>query len=212
MDVVFIPGAMRSGAQLAHWRTLLAGHQVSFAGFPASSVSASVDVLAGRIPKDALVVGESVGGLLALGLAGHGFRAIAVDPPLTMAKQWTASYALRTAASAGRVSKAFIAEVFGLMPNGSVEERVYYPLLYKLAGPVDIVTGDVPLWPCTGMPGRQCMIDGADRYVLKSYPLVRLREISGPHALLDESREACRDIILEVAHTLQDVLERQRAG
>lgn len=212
MDVVFIPGAMRSGAHLAHWRTLLAGHQVGFAGFPAASVSACVDVLAGRIPRDALVVGESVGGLVALGLAGRGFRAIAFDPPLTTAKQWTASYALRTAASAGRVSEAFLAEVFGLMPNGAVEERIYYPLLDKLTGPVDIVTGSVPLWPCTGIPGRQCMIDGTDRYVLKSYPLVRLHEIEGPHALLDESREACRDVILEVAHALQDVLERQRAG
>ena len=191
---VILPGAGRGPADFAAWR----GVQV-FRYPLASNLAAIVEHCARVIPADAVVVGESVGGLIALALAGRGFRAVAIDPPLTTQKQWAVQYAVRTQTARLLPEDPFHAHIEGLlgvMRDGSLQERVYYPLLNRITAPVDIITGDVPLWPYRGAGlNAACCIDDVDRYVLAAHPMVKLHEIDGPHALMDSRPAACRKVI-----------------
>ncbi|MDB5423052.1 MAG: hypothetical protein JWQ29_468 [Phenylobacterium sp.] len=207
--IVFLPGFGRGAAQLAAWRTLLPG-PVEVLPLPSGKVEidALADHYAATVPTDALVVGESFGGLIALALAGKGFRAVVVDPPLTTQKQWAVQYGVRTLLAASPSDHdlhALAAGLLGIMCDGKNEERIYYPLLDALTVPVDIVTGNVPLWPYRGDGlNRACCLDDVDRYIVSGHPLVTLHEIEGPHALLDASPEACLKIILGAQEHGQD--------
>lgn len=158
-----------------------------------------VEDLKSRIPADALVVGESFGGLLALGLDQP---VIAIDPPLTTAKQWSVQLNLRSLA--GRLRRpAFdelLANVFGYMPDGTVQDRIYYPLLQRKAS-THIVTGDRPLFPVGPPDPPPCLIDGVDRYMI-ARSAAKLHELSGPHNLMSHDPAGVRRIIAEVLATL----------
>jgi pimeloyl-ACP methyl ester carboxylesterase len=91
MMIVFIPGFSRTAGLLATWKTLLPDADVRFVDLPGQGKepkleTPSLEAIAERymalIPRDAVLVGESLGGLVALKMAAHGYRAIAVDPPL----------------------------------------------------------------------------------------------------------------------------------
>ena len=205
--IFLLPGLARPATVLAKWRDLLPG-RVEVLDIPGQGIEpplkvqtfeALVEHFADRLAPASLVVGESLGGLIGLGLAGRGFRAVTFDPPLTLAKQWSLHYAARTLAG-GRPPEhpiyEFIANIFGLLPDGSIEERIYYPLLDRLTAQVDVVTGDTPLWPYRGDGfGVACLIDGVDEYVLQRSPNVRFHRIAGAHALLDSNPDACVAII-----------------
>lgn len=203
-----LPGTRIGPEMLAHWPGLIPGLEVRpLPGFKGPMLArwdleAFVDHFAATLPVGALVVGESLSGLIALGLAGRGWRAVAFDPPLAMAKQWSVQRGVRRILAVEppehpihRIAPA----VFGVMADGSQEERIYYPLLERLRASVDVVTGTVPLWPYGGAPGRACCIDAADRWVLARFTLASVHTIVGPHNLLSENIEACRELILQAA-------------
>lgn len=200
--IVFLPGMARLPSDLDDWRDL--GQPMALPGqglpvLPRMDFESLLADLKSRVPADALVIGESFGGLLALGLDQP---VIAIDPPLTTAKLWSVQLNLRNIARQIR-RPAFddlLASVFGYMPDGSVEERIYYSLL-KRAAPTHIVTGDRPLFP-VGLPDPQpCLIDGVDRYMIAQSDVV-LHELPGPHGLMTHNPAEVRRIIVEVVQTL----------
>jgi pimeloyl-ACP methyl ester carboxylesterase len=208
--IVILPGFGRVADELRRWTSLLPGRVEILPLPPARGLT--VDDLAAHyaasIPAEALIVGESFGGLIALAMAGCGYRAVAVDPPLTTQKQWAVQYGVRTILArlpADHAAHDHAANVLGVMPDGTNEERVYYPLLDALKAPVDLVTGSVPLWPYRGAGlDRACCLDGVDRFILARYPMVTLREVRGSHVLLDTNPEACRAVIVAAqAETLR---------
>lgn len=207
-DVVIIPGLARVPADLSAFADL--GRIVPLPGqgapvLPEMTFADIVASLRGGIPADALVVGESLGGLLALGLPNP---VLAIDPPLTTSKQWALQIAARDMARriAKRPFDDLLAHIFGYMPDGGLQERIYYGLLERPQA-THILTGDLPLFPGHLPVPQPCMIDDVDRYMLKQAG-VPLHQISGPHALMDANPAGVRQVILEV----RDALESQGAG
>lgn len=122
-----------------------------------------------------LLIGESFGGLVALATAALGApveAVVAVDPPLSTAKQWHVGAAFRMYGAANpddRFAPAFGRALFGIGEEPHlIAERLYYPVLAAGGRPVLLVTGDVPLGqprPTTGVP---CCLDAVDEYIVAS--------------------------------------------
>jgi pimeloyl-ACP methyl ester carboxylesterase len=137
-----------------------------------------------------LILGESVGGVLALeaaiGMSGAAtLRVLCIDPPLAPARLWPVrrqlAHALRLSSSAQRRFIAELAqELFGYRvadltgeDGGSIiaqdfsHEPVYHHLLATCPAPVLILTGDEPLWPVRPTQRVPCCLDQADRYFIE---------------------------------------------
>lgn len=187
------------------------------------------ELIARHLPdRDIVVIGESVGGLVALGL-GNGRTpqvrgVIASDPPLSTGKLWPVfSNFLRP--SAGPHSdfvKAFYLNTFGYFltegGGGIARERLYYALIHAMAVRTLILTGDLPLFPVRPMPDNvPCLIDDVDRLIIRSInnPHVSLATVPGVgHLCLDPKRdearravvEFCRDRLGDAAASARDTL------
>lgn len=162
------------------------------------TIEAYRDHVAARAPANALIVGQSLGGLVAIALAADGWGAIAFDPPMTTTKLWPQQYSLRTEMARNPSNAAlrmFALEIFGLREDGGLDERVYYRHLSAARTRVDIVTGDTPLFPPYGAPGPQCVFDAVDAEIALANPLVRVHRIAGPHDLLAANPDACERLI-----------------
>jgi pimeloyl-ACP methyl ester carboxylesterase len=219
--VVFLHGALRRAELLAEWGDRLADvADVVLADLPGHGASDPIDsgdlpVLADLILRTlqealagrrVLLVGESVGGTIALAIAGKPdpgpVRAVfAADPPLTTAKQWLVhrnfrDYYARHPEHA--YAPVFGRDFLGILPEG-VEERVYSQVLGALKLPTVIAAGDVPLAPPRNMDGLSTTVwDEADSLALETtYPskaeFVRLAD-SG-HLLLVDAPDGCLAII-----------------
>jgi pimeloyl-ACP methyl ester carboxylesterase len=217
--VVFLHGAGRSSASLVPWGDLLGdvadvvlldlpGHGKSTPISP-STVSAMGDALhdalqAALPDRQLLLVGESLGGTIALAIGGqadpHWIRAVfAADPPLTTAKLWSVTNSFRRFVAGnpdhpfGRVSR----DAFGITPD-DVEELIYYPLVGALRMPALIATGDIRLLPPRQVNGVTCLFDAVDQFVVDQlYPdKARIHRIAGcGHLLLDDARAECLRLI-----------------
>ncbi len=166
--------------------------------FSPVSIEAYRDHVAARSPEGALIVGQSLGGLVAIAMAARGWGGIAFDPPMTTTKLWPQQYSLRTEMArnpANSALRGFAFEIFGLREDGGLQERIYYSHLAAVRARVDIVTGDTPLFPPYGAPGPQCVFDAVDAEVAVRNPCIRVHRISGPHDLLAASPEACARLI-----------------
>lgn len=212
MILVVLPGFASEAAQYAAAAEGLAddlrlmnlpGH----AGEPLPAtydLAALADWVAARVPRDALVVGESLGGLIALELATRGFRAVAFEPPLSTAKLWTLHDAVteRLGRNPGVSWLApYVEAVFGVSPNREIIERDRWGLLDRLPAPTDIVAGDVPLGPRRRLKDGEpipTVLDDADGARLARHPNVRFRRIAGPHGLLSQSPETSRPMLAEL--------------
>ena len=221
--VVMLHGALRSAGVLLPWVERLAedadvmlidlpGHGRSEAVFPASvQMFADAVLHAIRVNlsgRQVVVVGESLGGLVALAIAAQDdpepVRAVvACDPPMTAAKLWNVAGNFRRlmAAQPDNVAlKSFAFEAFGLKEASAVE-RNYYPLLDGLKIPVVVVTGDLPLLPPRNMQGVACLFDAVDQYIARRfYPdAIEVVEIAGcGHLLLIDAPDRCQAVIRDV--------------
>ena len=224
--VVFLHGFLRSPEYMLQWLDPLAdvadvllvdipGHLRS-TGLASPTLDAMADWIheglkVGLAGRRALLVGESLGGLIAMRIAGDAgptpVRAVlAVDPPMTTSKQWTIGVTVeQMVRSIGPGDIANLAEaIFGIFGNRR-EERIYYPLLADLKAPVTLATGDNPLMPPRSGAVHPCLLDAVDRYVIDAcYPgAVDIRTFTGGHHLLLETVvEPMRQLIVEL-------LERQ---
>jgi pimeloyl-ACP methyl ester carboxylesterase len=219
--VVFLHGALRRAELLADWGDRLADvADVVLVDLPGHGESTPID--SGALPvladiicrtleealagRRVLLVGESVGGTIALAIAGKPdlgpVRAVfAAEPPLTTAKQWSVAFNFR-AYCVKHPQHAYAVvlgrDFFGIMPDG-VEERIYYPVLGDLKVPTFIAAGDVPLAPPRNTLGLSTTVwDEVDSFVLETaYPgkaeFVRLADCG--HLLLADAPDRCLAII-----------------
>jgi pimeloyl-ACP methyl ester carboxylesterase len=222
--VVLIHGALRWSETLSDWGDDLAdiadlalidlpGHGRSDPVFPAS-VEVMADrigqaVMAGLANRQVLLVGESLGGLLALTIAGLADRGpvravLAADPPLTTRKLRNVHANLtkyvRDNPEAATFTKSLAFEVFG-MSGQTIEERIYYPVIGRLKVPAMIVTGDQALYPRHERSAVACLVDDLDRFVLGEFyaDKVAVRQIKdADHRLLTHSKPQCLALIKEM--------------
>jgi pimeloyl-ACP methyl ester carboxylesterase len=155
--------------------------------------------------RPTLVVGESLGGLIALALGGINPPSvkgvIAADPPLTTAKLWHVVDALKSAKAAypdNRFIQEFARNIFGVGDGGEAIERNYYPILGDLRIPGLVMTGDLPLFPRRAVNGTPCLLDDVDRWVIETVfsDKVTLTQVPGSgHLLLTDAQHACLQLI-----------------
>lgn len=212
MDVLLIPGALRSATNLAGWAERIPGLRLqslpAHGGEPAIewSLDAWIRHFQKFVSPETVVIGESLGGLVALGLGSKGIRGvIAIDPPLTTAKAWPVRLSLVDYAkkNPGRGADGLLS-IFGYNQNGSIEDKIYYDYIRTSIAPTFIVTGDVPLHPQRSSAVPPCLVDDVDRYFLNNFTRARVYEIAGSHMLLDESPETCEFILKEILSILDD--------
>lgn len=215
MMIVFIPGFSRLAGLLAGWQARLPGAQVRYVNIPGQGrepplENPSVEHIAERfmalIPPEAVVVGESLGGLVALKMAAHGYRAIAVDPPLSTAKLWVLHSLLPNVVARNAENAPWFADmvdaIFGVRQDEPVRSMNYWPLLDEVTAPVHVIAASEPLWPrrtITLVPeNTPSVLDEVDAYNLARHPNVRFRLLPGPHTLLTEAVEATHPALLEI--------------
>ncbi len=162
--------------------------------------------------RTVLVVGESLGGLVAAAMAGHAGsplrRVIALDPPLTTLKAWPVHRILdlHYAQHPGNAAfEAYARNVFGHAPDGRLEARSYYGLLERCPVPVDVATGSIPLSPEREVASAPCLIDGADREILMRSPNISISVFHGfGHLLLHDAPDACEHLVRRRMRDLSD--------
>lgn len=214
MIVAFLPGFSRSAAQLDHWKDLLPEADVRLFDLPGHAgappiESPTLEAIAARfmeqIPRDALVVGESLGGLVALKMAASGYRIVAFEPPLSTAKLWVLRHVLlQVVARDANISwvAPFVENLFGVAPGKEPRALNYWPLLDEAVAPVAVVAATEPLWPTRRIDltpaNTPSVLDEVDTYHLRRRPDVRFRQLEGPHTLLTERVEASRQTLLEL--------------
>lgn len=181
--VFMLHGALRRAEHLADWFPILTDdYELLICDLPGhgrddGSEAADMNVYMRRVyeattyfARPFVVVGESLGGLVALGIA-HGqdenIRGIiAADPPLSTAKQWCVSLNLMKE-SLTPYQKDLFAMVLGLRDDQFLGERLYYDLIKKAARPAIVVSGTKYLFPVrTSLPKEHdvpCLIDSVDR-------------------------------------------------
>jgi pimeloyl-ACP methyl ester carboxylesterase len=187
--ILFIPGMLQTIRDLLHWSELIDSDiEPIFTELPGHGASPSegdctVAGLAERLrlairglsDRPIVVIGASLGGLIALALADGRVPqvrgVIAGDPPLTMTKQWSIRDAMALYSSQlSPFVREFADLVFG--------DAVYYDLIGQVAVPSLIITGDVPLWPRRALAGVNLMDDDdLDMIRRIGNPLVAVRRI-----------------------------------
>lgn len=221
--VVFLHGALRNAAVLLPWAELLSdvadvvlvdlpGHGRSEPIAPATVAAmadAVHDALKAALPgRQLLLVGESMGGTIALAIAGQAdpawIRAVfAADPPMTTAKLWSVADNFRRVIVSHPDNPFFAAfgrDAFGIIPD-DIEELIYYPLVGALRIPALIATGDIRLLPPRRVNGVTCVFDAVDQFVVgQLYPdKARLHRIANcGHLLLVDAKDECLRLIQEL--------------
>lgn len=201
--ILLIHGAFRAASTLLSWQDRLPN--VVFANLPGhggapvletASLEAWTEALsqavAVALPRPVLAVGESLGGLVALGLRGVG-GVVAFDPFFRTDDLWPVRAAMAAALARGKANPAA-----AILAPG----RSYYAQLDRLSAPAEVVTGDIPLLPERSLERSPCLLQEAD--VARLEGRVRLTRTSGGHNLLDEAPEACREIILAALARMTD--------
>jgi pimeloyl-ACP methyl ester carboxylesterase len=223
---VILHGALRASPALFPWAAQLSdlcdtmlidlpGHGQSSSSGPASiqgmAEAVHEAISAGLAHRRVLVVGESLGGAVALAIGGIDSGPVeavfAADPPMTTGKLWNLVGVFRSAMGKS-AEPTFVdrlgRETFGITPMG-IEELIYYPLIGRLRVPAVIATGDVPLLPPRSMSGIACLFDAVDRFVLENlYPgKVRIEQIPNcGHVLLVSAPGTCREIVADMLREL----------
>lgn len=221
--VVFLHGAGRKAGVFQPWRKLLQGKaDVCMVDFPGHGRSpamlpASLEAMTGAVDRllrtyfaerRILLVGESFGGLVGMTL-GRGepdnpIKAVlAADPPFTTAKQWAVVNSFRakfTREPEDTFFFSFAEEVFGITPT-EVHERIYYPILGKLAVPTMLVTGDLPMLPPRRVDSVACLIDPVDEFVIDNlYPgkVMKRKIANSGHVMLTNALPECLALVEEM--------------
>jgi len=146
-----------------------------------------------------LLVGESIGGLIALRAAADArldVRWLVLgDPPLTTAKQWhiriNSLNAMKRDPSV--FARLFSATMFGVFDQDRQEDRIYYDLLADVRAPCLILTGDVPLHPHRGSPKPMCCLDATDFWVIQ--------KLYGEKAVVARVKDAGHTVFIEQPQT-----------
>ena len=235
--VVVLHGALRNSETTRAWHPLLAEQfDVLFVDLPGHGYSPadgepSIQAFILRFRefirrhlahRAFVIVGESVGGLVGLGVADGSLPCvkgvIAADPPMSTAKQWPIySNFLHRAKTRpiGDYLMTFFRNAFGFTLDGVLTDRLYYPLVARVKVPALILTGDLPLFPVRSLPGIPCLIDDVDRTIIAAFanPNVAMKTIKDAgHLCLDASKADARTFVSEFCAARLLAPEAQRAA
>lgn len=190
--------------ELDLWRTHLPGNHcpplvtASVGVFGAAYSQALSSRLGGR---PALVVGASVGALVAMALGSPEIRAsVLVEPPLRTGQAWP----LRTyPAKAPPGSEDFLWNVLGVSAERQ-EPRDYLALVDQIARPAIALVGGEPLLPERRAAVMPSLVDEESRARLRAHPLVEVVECAGaghniprlaPRPMLDAIRRLAPRVV-----------------
>jgi pimeloyl-ACP methyl ester carboxylesterase len=212
--VLWIEGAFaipRSNAvklpQLLPEAAVVVGHLPGNHCPPASSptlkaFAAAYDAAIGEIGRPTVVVGASVGALVALGLRRPEVRGLALlEPPLQTGKLWALIPSLRQRlqdAPDDAYQAGFIDSVFGVTARG-VETRDYRPLVERIAVPAWAVFGGEPLMPPRPLPKLPSLVDEPERALLAARPGVSTCVAPGVgHNIAGYALAQVRDVVRDL--------------
>jgi len=163
--VFMLHGALRQAEHLADWAPVLKDDfDVMLCDLPGHGLDPAegeptVNGYANRLyevikyfNRPSVILGESLGGLIALGLAqgkASNLRAVlAADPPLSTAKQWCVRLNLEMPSQdISPYQHKLFEELLGMRGGTIVGERLYYSLIEKANRPTTIMAGTRPLFP-----------------------------------------------------------------
>lgn len=156
----------------------------------------------------AYVIGESLGGVIALVLAQDPPRGlkgvIAVDPPLRTANLWPIAGAIRAQAARGGLAKVAATQArlaLGIEDDGRQVELDHARLIARpFRTATTVITGDLPLMPVRSLDGGcPCLLSDEDRDRLHARhdADVVVLEATGHTALSDRPNE-CAAIVRQL--------------
>ena len=125
------------------------------------------DEVVTRLNRPVVVIGVSVGGLVALAMR-RPKAMLVIDPPMATGKLWPMVPALKLAEEPDRV---FIENVLGYYPD-RIEDRRYLHLLHGLAAPVTAIFGEEPLMPRRPVQRYPSLVDVPERAAMAAHPLI----------------------------------------
>lgn len=155
-----------------------------------------------RFPgRPVVVVGLSVGGIVALAIRAKMLRGILAIEPLLVSDEAWPLLNLRTQGPPGQDD--FLWNILGIGPD-EVERRDYRPMLGSLTTPTYVILGDevppVGVWP-DYMPG---LLGPLSRQALAAHPHITVAQLSdvghhilkyGPHALLNATQRLIQRVV-----------------
>jgi pimeloyl-ACP methyl ester carboxylesterase len=133
-----------------------------------------------QIGRPAIVVGSSVGALVAFAIRAPQVKGIvALEPPLVTGKLWPLAEPFRDRLRNGAdaYEREFLWSVFGLSET-RFQDRDYRPLLERLAVPTLVMLGGLPLMPQRSQERLASLVDDPERRLLAAHPNVRVRELA----------------------------------
>jgi pimeloyl-ACP methyl ester carboxylesterase len=191
---ILFHGFRRNPAHLHHWRRRLPSAAFGFlpghGGAPdVDAVSVSAWAEAWReafqtIGSPHTVIGESLGGLLAMCLPAQ--ATVAVEPLLSTDSIWPQHETMRMARARGMEFTAAEEALF---------DKPYDWILDRISAPTMIIAGDVPLLPPRPLPTAPSLLTVADFERYAAHPKVTAARIPGGHALMDESPDEVERLI-----------------
>lgn len=218
--IVFLHGTARSANHLYLWFERLQGAaDLLFIDLPGHGNSdpiteTTLPSIADQVRKAieavfparrVLIVGESVGGLIALQIGatwpGAVAGILAADPPLAMRKLYNAQWIMKKLSKGSEFMQRLSEEVFGVYGD-RIEDRFYYDLIGACHCPVSILTGDLELLPPRQIDGAPCCLDGTDRYIVETFFADRAtfqRKADAGHLLLVDHPGWCHDQLSDLA-------------
>ncbi len=129
-----------------------------------------------QIGRPCIVIGASIGALVALSIRSEWVRGLVIlEPPLQTGKLWCLvdSFRSKLAASPGDLDlKAFLWNVFGISDIVH-ENRDYRPLLETLSVPGWAAFGGVPLLPPRATPSLPSLVDEPERVLMRANSLLK---------------------------------------
>jgi pimeloyl-ACP methyl ester carboxylesterase len=146
--------------------------------------------------RPVVLVGLSIGALVALGVRGAQIRrVIALEPPIVMRKLWPMAQALRVRWRDDPGARAFIEAVFGVTGEAQADRTYFH--LFEGAPPTDVIVGETPLYPERSLPRFPSFVDESERAWLAAQPGVSLHEAPGAgHNIHVFAGERLRQVLL----------------
>ncbi len=169
----------------------------------AAGYSAALD----QIGKPAVVIGGSIGALVALSITSLLARGLVlIEPPLVTEKLWCLLPSLRKMllkAPADEDLRAFIWNMFGVNET-TVDPRDYRPLVQQLTRPSRAMFGEAALMPQRNFTELPSLVDAPERELLAQHPLVKARVVPVVgHNVPGRGMEFVRTEVRELLRELQ---------
>lgn len=126
-------------------------------------------------PAPPLLIGESLGGTLALALPAKGV--LALDPPISTHHLWSVQVGVRRVIESG-------GDLSGVL---DVFSESFSWVLDRISAPSVVLASDEPLLPPRNAERAPSVLDDGDFAALASHPKVQAYRVAGGHALIDDN-------------------------